>query len=70
MNNINHNGFNSTVGFNDFKIGRLFELESFANDFNNRLKKAYENLQDIVINIINNILYIFRKKRKQKNLLI
>lgn len=51
MNNLNNNRFNSTIGFNDFKIGRLFELESFANDFNNRLKKAYENLQDLVINI-------------------
>jgi len=51
MNNLNNNRFNSTIGFNDIKIGRLFEIESFANDFNNRLKKAYENLQDLVINI-------------------
>jgi hypothetical protein len=48
MNNSNHNKFYSTLGFNEMKIGRIFEIESFANDFNNRLKLAYENLQDLV----------------------
>jgi hypothetical protein len=59
MNNTNNdlkiNKFNSTVGFNEMKIGRIFQLESFANDFNNKLKKKYDNLIDSVIILYKNI---------------
>ena len=59
MNNLNNNNkFNSPVGFNQMKIGRIFEIESFANDFNNRLKLAFENIQDLVKILFNNF-YLF-----------
>ncbi len=40
------------------KIGRIFEIESFANDFNNRLKLAFENIKDLVKILFNNF-YLF-----------
>ena len=54
-NDLNINKFNSTVGINEMKIGRIFQLESFANDFNNKLKKKYDNLIDSVIILYKNI---------------
>ena len=64
MNNLysNHNKFNSTLGFNEIKIGRIFEIESFANDFNNRLKSR--NIQNLV-----KIYIIFFRKMKKQNLI-
>ncbi len=64
MNNLysNHNKFNSTLGFNEIKIGRIFEIESFANDFNNRLKSR--NKQNLV-----KIYIIFFRKMKKQNLI-
>ena len=67
MNNLNNNNkFNSTVGFNEMKIGRIFEIESFANDFNNRLKLAYENIQDLVKILFNNFYLFLGKRENQK----
>ena len=67
MNNLNNNNkFNSTVGFNEMKIGRIFEIESFANDFNNRLKLAYENLQDLVKILLIIFIYFLGKRENQK----
>ena len=62
MNNLNNNNkFNSTVGFNEMKIGRIFEIESFANDFNKNLEhKKLQNLVKILI-----LIFFFRKKIKQ-----
>ena len=62
MNNLNsnHNKFNSTLGFNEIKIGRIFEIESFANDFNNRLKSR--NIQK---NLVKIYIIFFRKMKKQ-----
>ena len=62
MNNLNNNKkFNSTVGFNEMKIGRIFEIESFANDFNKNLEhKKLQNLVKILI-----LIFFFRKKIKQ-----
>jgi hypothetical protein len=54
-NDLNINKFNSTIGINEMKIGRIFQLESFANDFNNKLKKKYDNLIDSVIILYKNI---------------
>ena len=64
MNNLNsnHNKFNSTLGFNEIKIGRIFEIESFANDFNNRLKSR--NKQNLV-----KIYIIFFRNLKKQNLI-
>jgi hypothetical protein len=64
MNNLNsnHNKFNSTLGFNETKIGRIFEIESFANDFNNKLKSR--NKQNLV-----KIYIIFFRKMKKQNLI-
>ena len=64
MNNLNsnHNKFNSTLGFNEIKIGRIFEIESFANDFNNKLKSR--NKQNLV-----KIYIIFFRKMKKQNLI-
>ena len=64
MNNLNsnHNKFNSTLGFNEIKIGRIFEIESFANDFNNRLKSR--NIQNLV-----KIYIIFFINFKKQNLI-
>ena len=64
MNNLysNHNKFYSTLGFNEMKIGRIFEIESFANDFNNRLKLAYENLQDLVKILLIIFIYFLGKR--------
>jgi hypothetical protein len=64
MNNLysNHNKFNSTLGFNEIKIGRIFEIESFANDFNNRLKSR--NIQNLV-----KIYIIFFRNLKKQNLI-
>ena len=64
MNNLysNHNKFNSTLGFNETKIGRIFEIESFANDFNNRLKSR--NIQNLV-----KIYIIFFRNLKKQNLI-
>ena len=61
MNNLNsnHNKFNSTLGFNEIKIGRIFEIESFANDFNNRLKSR--NIQ----NLVKIYIILFRNLKKQ-----
>ena len=61
MNNSNHNKFYSTLGFNEMKIGRIFEIESFANDFNKNLEnKKLQNLLKILI-----LIFFFRKKIKQ-----
>ena len=62
MNNSNHNKFYSTLGFNEMKIGRIFEIESFANDFNNRLKLAYENIQDLVKILLIIFIYFLGKR--------
>jgi hypothetical protein len=62
MNNLNNNNkFNSTEGFNEMKIGRIFEIESFANDFNKNLE--YKKLQNLVKILL--IIFFFRKKIKQ-----
>ena len=60
MNNSNHNKFYSTLGINEMKIGRIFEIESFANDFNNRLKSR--NIQK---NLVKIYIIFFRKMKKQ-----
>ena len=62
MNNLysNHNKFNSTLRFNEIKIGSIFEIESFANDFNNRLKSR--NIQK---NLVKIYIIFFRNLKKQ-----